>query len=305
MAGWYECDVDDCFCKDADASNIANGSEFPLALSTYNCSTSVSTRANTGTVSPAEYSLEEQVRGRAFPLPTEDDSSATSDLSALKSESNNTFKSKSSATTTEQIHKRKVAKNLQKVRRALKTLGVNLYEMDDKTTDDKNNGKNKLTCDKDSCRLGCICESIMSKPIAPTHCGKVECMFRCCCSEEALKIAAAAALSPTGSRRSVGWSGACDSNTRGISAEGCAAKLTRSSSSSMHRRLAAEEQKFNRGICEFGESVDYLLPNSKGKDKMESRWDRGIWLGLRSTSTEHYVGTADGVIKVREIRERC
>ena len=87
----------------------------------------------------------------------------------------------------------------------------------------------------------------MSKAIAPTHCGKVECMFRCSCSEEALKIAAAAALSPTGTRKHVGM-GVGEGDERVISAEGCAAKLTRSSSSSMHRRLAAEEQKFNHSV---------------------------------------------------------
>jgi hypothetical protein len=101
LAGWYECDVDDCFCKDVDAGNIANGSECPLVLSTYNCSTSVSTRANTGTVSPAEYSFEDQVRGKAFPLPTEEDMTSTTELTALKSESNNTLPSLSSMTTTE------------------------------------------------------------------------------------------------------------------------------------------------------------------------------------------------------------
>ena len=41
-----------------------------------------------------------------------------------------------------------------------------------------NNGEEQ--CEKDHCRFGCICESIngSTKNIAPSHCGKEECMFR-------------------------------------------------------------------------------------------------------------------------------
>ena len=96
--------------------------------------------------------------------------------------------------------KKKVEKSLKKVRRALKTLGVNFYEFDDKTGEDGQTSSSNRFCDKDYCRLGCVCETLASKPVAATHCGKADCMFRCVCSEEALKIAAAAALSPTGTR---------------------------------------------------------------------------------------------------------
>ena len=70
---------------------------------------------------------------------------------------------------------------------ALKTLGVNIieYEDDDELGD----------CMKDYCKLGCICDSLRTKQIAPLHCGKVDCMFSCCCSKEALKY------SSCGSRR--------------------------------------------------------------------------------------------------------
>ena len=44
--------------------------------------------------------------------------------------------------------KKKVAKNLTKVRRALKVLGVNFYEFDDENGDKKND----LTCEKEFCR---------------------------------------------------------------------------------------------------------------------------------------------------------
>ena len=62
---------------------------------------------------------------------------------------------------------------------ALKTLGVNVieYEEDDELGE----------CMKDYCKLGCICDSLRTKQIAPLHCGKVDCMFSCCCSKEALK----------------------------------------------------------------------------------------------------------------------
>ena len=243
LAGWTECDIEDCFCKEEDLAATGTVPDSQLELSTRNESTCVSTRADTGTVTPAEYASEDADLKKAAPVTSETETGPTSDLTNTKKETTSSNVSKEASM--EQIQKRKVAKNLQKVRRALKTLGVNLYEMDDKTSDDRNNGSNTSTCEKECCRLGCICESIASKPVAPTHCGKVECMFRCCCSEEALKVAAAAALSPTGNRRSVGM-GVKESN--GISAEGCAAKLTRSSSSSMHRRLAAEEQKFNHSV---------------------------------------------------------
>jgi hypothetical protein len=32
---------------------------------------------------------------------------------------------------------------------------------------------------RDHCKLGCICDSIRMRPIPPSHCGKVECMFEC------------------------------------------------------------------------------------------------------------------------------
>ncbi|XP_040563596.1 uncharacterized protein [Lepeophtheirus salmonis] len=73
-----------------------------------------------------------------------------------------------------------VVKNLKKVKRALKTLGVNLVEFD------VTNGIRK-DCDKDFCRLGCICETLSGSPVVPNHCCKIECMFRCHCSEETLK----------------------------------------------------------------------------------------------------------------------
>ena len=41
---------------------------------------------------------------------------------------------------------------------------------------------------------------------------------------------------------------------------------------------------------------------SKEKDKMESRWESGIWLGMRDESQEVIIGTPSGCIKVRDIK---
>ena len=51
-----------------------------------------------------------------------------------------------------------------------------------------------------------------------------------------------------------------------------------------HRRLRGKE--FNRMIAEFGECVWYLKAKTLGKDKYESRWDDGVWLGIREESGE-------------------
>ena len=49
----------------------------------------------------------------------------------------------------------------------------------------------------------------------------------------------------------------------------------------------------------------YLKPmglKERGRDKMEARWEEGIFLGLRMESLEVLVGTHKGVIKVRDIK---
>ena len=82
----------------------------------------------------------------------------------------------------------RIAKDLLRVKRALKTLGVKIIEFDE------HEGAVD-TCTRDYCRLGCICASLRTKQMPPSHCGKVDCMFACCCSKEALKY------SSCGSRR--------------------------------------------------------------------------------------------------------
>ena len=46
----------------------------------------------------------------------------------------------------------------------------------------------------------------------------------------------------------------------------------------------------------------YLKPGSRGIDKLDCRWEFGIWLGSRDESCESIVGAPSGCIKVNDIR---
>ena len=63
-------------------------------------------------------------------------------------------------------------------------------------------------------------------------------------------------------------------------------------------------KKFRREVPEFGESIWYLKPGSAGKDKLDKRWGDGVYLGIIEDSSELYIGTKDGVIKVRTFARR-
>ena len=70
--------------------------------------------------------------------------------------------------------------------------------------------------------------------------------------------------------------------------------------------LGSEERgrAFRRDMPEFGVKVQYLKPGSVGTHKFESRWQGdAIFLGLREESGEWIVGTKEGVIKCRTLRE--
>ena len=128
------------------------------------------------------------------------------------------------------VAKTKTAKNLKKVQRALKTLGVNFLHFDEDHAPDSQE-KSGALCDKDHCKFGCICDSITGKnSLPPSHCGKVECMFHCACSKDALKLTN-------------------NDNKIGIAAEGLR--------SSAYRRLAQEELKFSNTVVASG--VDLLM----------------------------------------------
>ena len=46
----------------------------------------------------------------------------------------------------------------------------------------------------------------------------------------------------------------------------------------------------------------YLKPASVGRDKLDSRWEVGHFLGIKDESAELIIGTAVGVLKVRSVR---
>ena len=61
---------------------------------------------------------------------------------------------------------------------------------------------------------------------------------------------------------------------------------------------------FDREVVEFGECVDYLGLGSKGKDKQDSRWKHGVWLGIKEDSGEVIIGTEKGITKARDVHRR-
>ena len=68
-----------------------------------------------------------------------------------------------------------------------------------------------------------------------------------------------------------------------------------------YRKLKGKE--FDHPIMEFGEGLWYMKPGITGKHKMDKRWERGVWLGIRDRSAETIVGTSEGCLKVRSIRK--
>ena len=69
-----------------------------------------------------------------------------------------------------------------------------------------------------------------------------------------------------------------------------------------HGKMAYERRRgrpFKREVPEFAESVWYLKPGSAGKEKLDERLGDGIYLGIIEESSEFYIGTKEGIIKVR------
>jgi hypothetical protein len=91
-------------------------------------------------------------------------------------------------------------------------------------------------------RLGCVCDILTRKPLAPAHCGKYECMFSCSCSEDSLKIA----TSPTSP---------ADGFRKGLTDQGSMVQLR----SSSLRGMALEERKFVNTVVATGGGGDLLM----------------------------------------------
>ncbi len=62
---------------------------------------------------------------------------------------------------------------------------------------------------------------------------------------------------------------------------------------------------FRKEVMEFGECVWYYKPGIKGKSKLEPRYESGVWLGMTDRSGETYIGTPEGVLKVRSVRKKA
>jgi len=64
-------------------------------------------------------------------------------------------------------------------------------------------------------------------------------------------------------------------------------------------------KRFRNPVAEFGECIWYLKPGTKGVEKLYSRWETGIFAGIRDESGEVIVCTKDGTIKVRSFRRKA
>ena len=63
-------------------------------------------------------------------------------------------------------------------------------------------------------------------------------------------------------------------------------------------------KKFKRQVPEIGECVWFLKALSEGKDKLDTRWEDGVFAGVREESGEIYVMSSQGVRKVRAYKRR-
>ena len=57
-------------------------------------------------------------------------------------------------------------------------------------------------------------------------------------------------------------------------------------------------------LCEFGETIQYMLPAVKSLPKLEQRFMPGIWLGKDTATSEHIIGITNKVIRSRTIRRQ-
>ena len=58
-------------------------------------------------------------------------------------------------------------------------------------------------------------------------------------------------------------------------------------------------------MCEVAETVLYMpvMPKrDKGKDKLNPKFERGIWLGVHARSNEDIIGTPEGVLRASIVK---
>ena len=57
-------------------------------------------------------------------------------------------------------------------------------------------------------------------------------------------------------------------------------------------------------LCEFGETVQYMLPTVKQFPKLEPRFYKPIWLGKDTTTSESLLGIYNRIVRARTIRRQ-
>ena len=63
-------------------------------------------------------------------------------------------------------------------------------------------------------------------------------------------------------------------------------------------------KRFKRQLPEIGECVWFLKALTEGKEKLDTRWEDGIFAGVREEAGEIYVMSSQGVRKVRSYKRR-
>ena len=61
---------------------------------------------------------------------------------------------------------------------------------------------------------------------------------------------------------------------------------------------------WKKALPVFGECIWWMRPESAGEQKLETRWENGVYLGVRTESTEIIVGNEKGVVKTRTYAAR-
>ena len=68
---------------------------------------------------------------------------------------------------------------------------------------------------------------------------------------------------------------------------------------SYHKRWG---RTHNAALCEFGETVMYIVQSIKQRPKLEPRFYKGIWLGKCTSTGESFIGIAGRIVRSRTIR---
>ena len=62
---------------------------------------------------------------------------------------------------------------------------------------------------------------------------------------------------------------------------------------------------FRTPVTEWGECVLYCRLDSAGENKFDSRWEEGVWLGVKDNTGEAIIGTDKGIVKARDWKHQA